>query len=95
MTPAAAQWPVEIGIQLIRENVAGLAVVHDKQIFNFDPDEGLARRDQFIRTFGFRGENLIKSLGQGDGGYAKLDDGQRVPFIPFRTKHVVNGVGRQ
>ncbi|CAB3378252.1 uncharacterized protein LOC135948599 [Cloeon dipterum] len=89
----ATSWPVQIGIQLIRENVAGLSVVHDKQSYPFNPDEGLIRRDQFVRTFGFRGENLIKALGEGDGGYAKLDDGQRTPFVPFRSKQVFNGLG--
>jgi len=95
LTPAVGspQWPVQLGIQLIRENVAGLSVVHDRQIYNFNPDEGLKRRAQFVRNFGYRAENLIKALGEGDGGYAKLDDGQSVPFIPFRSKQVINGIG--
>ncbi|XP_059476587.1 uncharacterized protein LOC132197354 [Neocloeon triangulifer] len=90
----ASDWPVQLGIQLIRENVAGLPVVHDKQSFPFNPDEGLVRRDLFTRTFGFRGENLIKALGEGDGGYAKPDDGQRTPYLPFRTRQIFNGLGK-
>lgn len=52
----------------IRTNFIGHPVIHDKQIWIFDPDVALKRRRQFIELHGDKGEKLIERLGLGNDG---------------------------
>lgn len=53
---------------LLRDNVAGAPVVHQKQDWSFDPDVGLRRRAEFQRMHGYRGYNLVAQAGLGEDG---------------------------
>lgn len=53
---------------LLRDNVAGAPVVHQKQDWAFDPDVGLRRRDEFQRMHGYRAYNLVAQAGLGEDG---------------------------
>lgn len=52
----------------IRTNLIGYPVIHDKQVWIFDPDVALKRRRQFIELHGDKGEKLIERLGLGIDG---------------------------
>ncbi|CAH0403316.1 unnamed protein product [Chilo suppressalis] len=57
-------------VNLIRTNFVGWPVIHDKQIWIFDPDVALRRRKQFVELHGDKGERLIERLGLGIDGRA-------------------------
>ena len=54
--------------QLLRENVAGEPIVHQKQDWPFDPDASLRRRPQYVALHGDKSRALIERLGLGEDG---------------------------
>ncbi|XP_034246855.1 uncharacterized protein LOC117648459 [Thrips palmi] len=64
----ASPAPRGILYTLLRDNVAGAPVVHEKQQWSFDPDVGLRRRDEFQRMHGYRAYNLVEQAGLGEDG---------------------------
>lgn len=53
---------------LLRDNVAGAPVTHQKQTWSFDPSVGLRRRVEYERLNGYRGAALVERSGLGEDG---------------------------
>lgn len=93
--------PIEILQTLIQNNVVGPPVIHQITKWDFDPNDGVKRRELFQRVHGFRGEKLVERLGLGVDGHhaARLaqqqarDDGLLGGTI-FQLKSGLNTIDR-
>lgn len=65
---ATVEGPLTIIKNLIQGNLAGVPVIHEHTLWDFDPEVSLKRRELFEQTHGFRGERLIERMGLGLDG---------------------------
>lgn len=64
----AADGPITIVKNLIQGNLAGIPIIHEITVWDFDPEVAVKRRELFERANGFRGERLIERMGLGIDG---------------------------
>ena len=84
--------PAGIIYTLLRDNVAGAPVAHQKQVWSFDPTLSLRRRKEFEKLHGYRGELLVERAGLGEDGHQderRLQQLARdsIPVPPERDWH--------
>ncbi|CAG9792329.1 unnamed protein product [Diatraea saccharalis] len=70
LRPVLCGDPIGPLVNLIRTNLVGYPVIHDKTQWIFDPDVALRRRKQFVELHGDKAERLIERLGLGIDGRA-------------------------
>ncbi|XP_051155769.1 uncharacterized protein LOC127278212 [Leptopilina boulardi] len=51
---------------LVQWNLAGIPTVHEKSMWNLDPNLGEERRAKFVKENGYLAEDLIERIGKGN-----------------------------
>ncbi len=86
---------IKILTTLIRDNVAGQPVIHEKQHWPFHPDEGARRNPEFEALNGHRAYYLVERLGLGMDGrqaerkYQQMIRDLGVPTTSYEPQQLV------
>ncbi|KAF4520210.1 hypothetical protein B566_EDAN003923 [Ephemera danica] len=78
-------------MNIIQNNIAGPELIRTTQLWNFNPTDGIKRRQRFEQHYGRRGQYLVEAVGKGEEAFDALTgrpyrDNYRKPTSPSVMK---------